>query len=254
MGILQSYAQGCAYADKMLQTLVEHYSASKEPTIVVFFGDHLPLLGPKYQVYKEAGYITGENDPDFLEKIYRVPVLVWNNYLPEHTDHISFGANFLAPYVLNEAKASSTPYMDFLREQMKRTPVIPARRYWPSVNLTDDALKEYQALQYDILSGEQKTYSDFRDHIVSPDYRLGYGPFTIDKAAVVNGELRVSGTNLPPAAVIHLNGKPQPTMWISLGEVRTKAPVTPADVIDVRVLAPEDATVVLQSNPITYHE
>jgi phosphoglycerol transferase MdoB-like AlkP superfamily enzyme len=109
MGILQSYAQGCAYADKMLQTLVEHYSASKEPTIVVFFGDHLPLLGPKYQVYKEAGYITGENDPDFLNKIYRVPVLVWNNYLPEHTDHISFGANFLAPYVLNEARRPPRP-------------------------------------------------------------------------------------------------------------------------------------------------
>jgi hypothetical protein len=43
-------------------------------------------------------------------------------------------------------------------------------------------------------------------------------------------------------------------MWISLGEVRTKAPVSPSDVIDVRVLAPEDATVVLQSNPIPYHE
>jgi phosphoglycerol transferase MdoB-like AlkP superfamily enzyme len=100
-GMLETFAQGINASDKMLQSIIEHFEKKKEPTIVVFFGDHLPYLGDDYQAFIDAKYLNGKNDPDFLNKMYRVPVVVWNNYLPAKKDHLDMSPSFLGPYVLS---------------------------------------------------------------------------------------------------------------------------------------------------------
>jgi len=161
--LLETYAEGCLHADQMLKTLVEYYSQVDEPTLLVFFGDHLPLLGKNYQIYKESGYISGPEDLDFARKMYEVPVVVWYNYMPPKPEPIYMGANYLGPYVLRTAGVSGTPFTRYLEDMKNRVPAIPARRYWPDWGIHTWELAEYKALQHDILFGEQFVYRPLRE-------------------------------------------------------------------------------------------
>jgi len=53
-GIAASYAEGSADADHGLQRLIDWAKARQRPTVIAFFGDHLPPLGP---VYVETGFL-----------------------------------------------------------------------------------------------------------------------------------------------------------------------------------------------------
>ena len=60
-GSLQTYAEGMADADRSLARLIEWASNRERPTVIAFFGDHLPPLGP---VYQETGFLEGDRGAD----------------------------------------------------------------------------------------------------------------------------------------------------------------------------------------------
>jgi phosphoglycerol transferase MdoB-like AlkP superfamily enzyme len=229
-GLLETYAQGAQDADKMLRTLVEHYERSSEPTIIVFFGDHLPYLGDEYKVYKDTKWITGEDDPDFLNKMYRTPLVVWSNYLPEEQETLDMSPSFLASYVLNKAKLPGSYYTDYLFALSKKYPVIPPKSEFAKMNISEEDMKEYEMLQYDIMFGEQHAYGELKSKIVDPDYFLGFGPMTIESVspeslkAGEEAQIVVKGEHLPALGQIWLNGKPLETKRGSSGALEAKAP------------------------------
>ncbi|MCZ8522624.1 MULTISPECIES: LTA synthase family protein [Paenibacillus] len=215
-GLLETYAQGLTGADDMLKRLVTHYENSGEPTIVVFFGDHLPSLGDNYSAYKDSGYLQ-ENDPDSLNKLFRVPVLVWNNYLPEHKEELNLSPSFLGPYILKLAEQPGTYYTDYLYQLYQSTPVIPPSNYYEQMGVRPEALKTYETLQYDILFGEQYGYGETKTTVKDPNYILGPGPMKIDEVrSEPEGEntlLTVTGEDLPVQSVLEVNGKAVTTKW-----------------------------------------
>ncbi len=229
-GMLETLSQGLIDADKMLKNLVEYYSKLEEPTIVVFFGDHLPYLGDDYQTYKDTKYISGTDDPDFLNKMYRVPVVVWNNYLPEQKDNLDISPSFLGSYILKLANLQGSYYTDYLSGLSQKIPVVPPKNYYEAMNIKEEDLKDYETLQYDILFGDRHGYKDFKDKIVNPNYLLGYGPMTLDSVTPdttdISGRsevtLTLKGTNIPPLGVVNVNGKPLPTTWENLTSVTAK--------------------------------
>jgi phosphoglycerol transferase MdoB-like AlkP superfamily enzyme len=77
---LSNYIYGLRHADQSLAKLVNYFKDSKEPVILVFFGDHLPNLGENYFTYKEieAG-IKPDGNLDEIIKRYKVPFLIWEN-------------------------------------------------------------------------------------------------------------------------------------------------------------------------------
>ena len=222
-GILESYAQGCLYADRMLQTLVQQFEAADEPTVIIFFGDHLPLLGKNYGIYREAGYLT-DNDPQFINKLYRVPVVTWNNFLPQSTEQLNFGTNFLGPYIIKQAGTEGTPVTEYLTELSARVPAIPPRRYWEAWQVPAADMANYEALQTDILSGGQKAYGSFAPPIVDPEFVLGYGPIVIEQVTRNADGARLQGRNLPPGGVVLVGGKPAPATWESYEAFTVQAP------------------------------
>ncbi|HLN61337.1 MAG TPA: sulfatase-like hydrolase/transferase [Symbiobacteriaceae bacterium] len=249
-GILETYAEGSHRADEMLRTLVTHYAGRPEPTMLVWFGDHLPNLGPDYLTYKSAGYITGEDDPQFLEKMHRVPVLIWTNYQPpDAAKTFSFGTNLLGPQILKEAGLAGTPWTDYLQRLGARVPAIPARRYWESLSLPQDDLQQYDALQRDIVSGEQTIYGDLKNQIVNPGYLVGHGPITLESAGVQSGTVVIHGKHLPRTGVVYAGGRPVPTTWIGYEALRCTLPPGSFEV-EVRVLDDEKA-IVARSNVLT---
>ncbi|GMX65586.1 hypothetical protein Elgi_48570 [Paenibacillus elgii] len=155
-GIAETYAQGLSGADRALQELVLHFSRLKEPTIIVFFGDHLPSL-EKLLVYKESNYISGEDDPDFLEKMHNTPVVIWSNYLPKETkEELHMSPSFLGPYILNLAKRPGGPYMDFLSDLYQKMPVLPPKTYYEAMNIDVNLVQQYEDRQKAILELEKQ--------------------------------------------------------------------------------------------------
>lgn len=231
-GFLETLSQGINGADRMLLKLVDHFSQTKEPTILVFFGDHLPSLGDDYKGFIDSKYITGTNDPDFLTKMYRTPLLIWNNYLPEGREDLYMSPSFLGPYILEKAQLKGTYYTDYLKELYKKIPVIPPQDYYAKMNIKAEDLKDYEKLQYDIMFGEQHGYADFKDKILAPDFVLGLGKMEIecvtpqDPAAAAGHEMKVdiAGKNFPELSTVVVNGKTVKSTYESHEKLQASIP------------------------------
>ncbi len=117
---LETYTEGVKDADLALKKLVDYFSKINTPTYIVFWGDHLPILGNDYSVYKETGYISGINlsDKD-LTRLHSVPFLIWSNNSNTETNLGTINDTFLAPILLKKAGIESTNYFTFLEGQMK---------------------------------------------------------------------------------------------------------------------------------------
>lgn len=230
-GFLETLAQGIYDADRMLLKLVDHYSKSGEPTVIAFFGDHLPALGDDYSGYIDSKFISGPNDPDFLTKMYRTPFLVWNNFQPENKEDLNMSSNFLGPYILDQAKLQGTYYTDYLKQLYAKYPVIPPKDYYAKMNINEADLKDYEKLQYDIIFGERHGYAEFKDQIVSKNYVLGLGVMELaavePEAGDTHGKemkLTLKGSNFPHLSSVTLNGKPLKTTFVSHEQLTAVVP------------------------------
>jgi hypothetical protein len=223
-GLLETYAQGLLGVDDMLKRLVKYYENSNEPTLLVFFGDHLPSLGDDYKAYKESGYLKN-NDPDFLNKMYRVPVLVWNNYLPKEREELNMSPSFLGPYLMKLTQRPGTYFTDYLYQLSQHLPIIPPENRYTEMKINKDNLKIYEKLQYDIMFGEQYGYSSMKNKIKNFDYILGSGRMLIDNLrmealAFKDGKmLKIAGSDLPYNSIVRINGQQIATNWISKNEL-----------------------------------
>ncbi|NHN29086.1 LTA synthase family protein [Paenibacillus agricola] len=221
-GLLETYAQGLVDVDAMLKRLVEHYENLNEPTILVFFGDHKPSLGQDYKAYKDIGFLK-ENDPDFLNKMYRVPILVWNNYLPKEKESLDMSPSFLGPYLLKLSQRTGSYFTDYLYQLSQSMPVIPPENHYAEMKINKDNLNLYKKLQYDIIFGEQYGYNSMKNKIKNHDYTLGSGRMVISQLrteAFKDGKLlKIVGSDLPPNSIVRINGQQMATNWISKNEL-----------------------------------
>lgn len=172
---LETYTQGVVEADQAFGELIQYYKNSAEPTIIIFFGDHLPFLGSDYLAYKEAGYINNEAGENWsLGEYHRMrttPLVIWSNYLEsgqklEMPSTIS--PSFLAPYIFDLAGLEQPLFYQFLQQFSKVLPglSVPVKTD-PQGTLykeTPQEFKEmedmYLRLQYDILLGKQHSVEE----------------------------------------------------------------------------------------------
>ncbi|PHV71580.1 hypothetical protein CS063_03170 [Sporanaerobium hydrogeniformans] len=121
--MLDNYVQGVKDADNALKQVIAYFEKVKEPTIVVMFGDHLPMLGNDYKVYKELGYIPeGEWSAEHYLDMYTTPFVAWNNYALKKEDMGVINAHYLAPKVLSSMQVELPRYFDYLLEMSKTIP------------------------------------------------------------------------------------------------------------------------------------
>jgi phosphoglycerol transferase MdoB-like AlkP superfamily enzyme len=235
-GLLETYATGIADSDLMLKSLVDYYTQSKEPTIVAFFGDHKPILGSNFGVYTDTGYLK-PNQPDRLRRLYDVPLLVWNNYLPKQKDNLDISPAFLEPYLLNLAQKQGTPYTDMLYALSQKSPILPPASYYSGFNIKAADLVPYKLMQYDMLFGKQYQMQAVKEPIVDPNFLLGSGPMIVDsvspssiKAGVAfqqeqnDSTLVLSGQRFVQECAVYWNGKKLVTKLEPDGKLRAWVP------------------------------
>ncbi|WP_019533196.1 LTA synthase family protein [Paenibacillus ginsengihumi] len=232
IGIAETLAQGLSGADRMLQELVAHYRQTKEPTVIVFFGDHLPYLEENYKVYRESGYLSGEDDPDFLDKMHRVPFVVWSNYELPNTPQpaereLYMSPSFLGPYVLHLAGMPSSNFSDYLLALYNTTPVIPPPAYYESMGIDASLVQEYSRRQSERLAAERAAAGAGPSGSSGGPYVLGYGKPRIERAfkerasagapgdEQASRKVTVKGGRFGLGSVIVCNGEPLSTEWVA---------------------------------------
>lgn len=148
---LSVYGYGIKCSSEMLLELTERLNSLTEPYVLVFFGDHLPNLGPDYLSYRELGLDLGEGgSAEQLVDSCTVPFVIWVNdaYLAGRDASEVFSgldlpadgrisACFLGEIALELAGCETAdPYFAFLSELRRELPIIKSG----IVGTTDGAL------------------------------------------------------------------------------------------------------------------
>ncbi|MBE6973654.1 MAG: LTA synthase family protein [Ruminococcaceae bacterium] len=131
---LTTYTQGLYDADQMLGDLAKWIDRRERPTVLVFFGDHMPTLGSNYLAYNESGLfnswdgMTGEE----LLNMYATPFLIYSNRTLDAGLFEENRGNVISDYNLLNAVAVSTgmartPYMNLLLDFHTVTPIYNVR-------------------------------------------------------------------------------------------------------------------------------
>ncbi|MDD2235385.1 MAG: LTA synthase family protein [Desulfitobacteriaceae bacterium] len=208
--LLENYTQTISDVDQSLKLLIEGLEQSSEPSIVVFFGDHLPMLGPNYNVYQETNFFQDEiNYQDYLN-MYSVPFVIWDNF-SSNKENLRLSSNFLSSYVLERTNTSGNMMTDFLHTLAQNgSSVVISEEHLLHENISETEISQYKLLQYDILFGHQYAYllnPDYKPQ-ANTDYVLGDGRALIVNATPPNTSvIEIQGENFLQDHKVYVNGR-----------------------------------------------
>lgn len=236
--ILDLYCQVLSETDDALRALIEGVEELEEPTMVVIYGDHLPMLGYDYAVYREANYFESRASYEDYLKLYTTPLLIWDNFnVDPPKEKLRMTPNFLGSYILSYAKKEKSDIFKMTEQVYNNvTTVIPRREYFTNEGIKEELLEDYKALQYDILHGRQYSY---KNNPIQPvdDYFLGSEIMFISSAklSIDNKELEINGSDFVSNAKVYVNDKQLKTTFINKNLVKASMPAD-KDIEDFSVI------------------
>lgn len=162
---LKRYLNLIHHSDTALKSLIEYFSKQKDPTVIVFFGDHEP--GLSNEVYSK---ILGKNVEKLSAEenmnLYKTPFLIWANYDIEEQENVNISMNYLSTLMLESTGMKLSPFNQFLLDIHKQIPVLTTNGYFGEdgnyYSLKDESspyyesLRKYQILQYNNLFDKKK--------------------------------------------------------------------------------------------------
>lgn len=169
---LKRYLNLIHHSDTALKSLIEYFSKQKDPTVIVFFGDHEP--GLSNEVYSK---ILGKNVEKLSAEenmnLYKTPFLIWANYDIEEQENVNISMNYLSTLMLESTGMKLSPFNQFLLDIHKQIPVLTTNGYFGEdgnyYSLKDESspyyesLRKYQILQYNNLFDKKKRIKNFFD-------------------------------------------------------------------------------------------
>ena len=170
---LLSYVEGSADADHGLQRLIDWAKARQRPTVIAFFGDHLPPLGP---VYVETGFLKDNVAPrkepaDAALEHHDTPLIIWSNRSGPVQNLGSVSPAFLPYHILTTAGITHPYYTGFLgalREHYRvvdrnllLSPAGEATPDWARQKQIDPKINDFRLIQYDMMFGKRHSAPDF---------------------------------------------------------------------------------------------
>ena len=143
--MLKVYIEGARDADAMLGRLVDYFSATDEPVVLAFWGDHLPYLGDNQLGYAELGLEVAikEDERTDPQCPYETPYVIWaNDAAAEALDwentvadlglsiHHDISASFLGAALLElTGRGQESPWFAFLNQLRRELPVVQKKIY-----------------------------------------------------------------------------------------------------------------------------
>ena len=224
--ILENYTNTVSDVDQSLKQLIEGLKQSKEPTEVIFYGDHLPMLGDDYSVYKDAGFVNGDSSYEDYLKLHSVPFVTWNNFSTTK-QNLNLSSNFMGTYALQLARKSGSPMTDFLSNLMKNgSDVVMNQDYLSQGKITPTEVDQYKLLQYDLMFG--KNFIDQLEPSHKPPTNNGYIQGDelpkITNVVISNGLITIQGENFVENDKVYIDGKPMESTFASSNGLSASLP------------------------------
>ena len=164
--LLHNYCKGVSDSDAQLGRLYDYVMKREKPTVVLWYGDHLPTLGNDFGVYASTGTITSTTAANWTEEekyqMFSTPYVVFSNYDTGHeyrADGTPVSPYLLTALMYDYIGAPETLRSNFLLDLYEHCPVIS-----PYYNLYSEGcdeqtrnryIKLHELLTYDDLMGEQ---------------------------------------------------------------------------------------------------
>ena len=177
--------------DKFIGNLLTMLSERNEPTVVVFFGDHLPTMG-----------LTAEDMT--TGSIFQTKYITWNN----------FGL------AKNDKDITSYQLMSYILEQIGVHKGTMVRFHQTNqYEVTDTYTDNMELLQYDILYGERYAYGG-EDLYPASDLVMGVADIVISSLEETDRYLMINGENYTPWSRVFVNGEKVKTTFISSSQLQ----------------------------------
>ena len=163
-----SFSEGAADADRGLQRLLDWASNRKRPTVIAFFGDHLPPLGP---VYVDTGFMKAPVAPRKgtladMKRHRETPLVVWSNRKGPVENLGTISPAFIPMQVLNAAGFTHPYYTGFLGEVSESYRIVDRNMLvspdeasvgeWQRNGGQHPIIQDFRLLQYDMMFGMRR--------------------------------------------------------------------------------------------------
>ena len=155
---LLSYAQGIYDMDMQLKRLYDYIQDLEEPTMIVFFGDHLPYLktASGENIVDSLEYFNTNNELLNIYRKYNTQALILSNFEMEYEKRGYLSPDLLGAYILNKMDIDVSQYYKWLINYID---IIPASNWYVTM---DNNEKLYYT---DELEGTLKEKYNLREYI-----------------------------------------------------------------------------------------
>ena len=214
----QYYINQIHESDQFIGELIQALGAFHEPTVVVFFGDHLPNFE-----------ITTQ---DLLNKnLFETEYVIWSNFELDAEDR-DLSAYQLSSYVLSLFNINNGTL----------------NKLHQTYNDSPGYLDALEMFEYDMLYGENDAVDT---PYTSTKLQMGVVPITVTGLGHIQDSMLVYGEHFTAASVVYIGGEPQETTFISPSCLRIEAlDLDPGSVVTVSQVS--DDAVVLSTTPRHY--
>lgn len=169
--LLHNYCKGLSDSDAQLGRLYDYVMQREKPTVVLWYGDHLPTLGNDFAVYTATDTISSSTAAEWTTEekyqMFSTPYVVFSNYDTGH-DYRADGQS-VSPYLLTALlcdyiDAPETQRSNFLLDLYEHCPVVSP--YYSLYSEDCDLVTRnryillHELLTYDDLLGKQYLTKD----------------------------------------------------------------------------------------------
>lgn len=165
---METYAEGLKQTDLALKEFITKIENYDEPTLVIFFGDH--LINFQSDIHEQHGYIEKDTDALRAKLFFETPLLIMSNMDDFKIGNINdISPIFIAPLILRKLNLPLSPFYVFLLDLYEEFSVLHNNFKLDANQNQVDELTEYQQqlllalelIQYDLLEGKEYTLSTF---------------------------------------------------------------------------------------------
>ncbi len=208
--------------DQFVGDLIKAVEARKEPSVVVFYGDHLPTMGLKAEDLKSR-------------YLYNTNYVIWDNVGLQKQDK-NIPAYQLMSEVLNRLDIHSGTVFNY--HQQRRG--------------TKNYLSDLELLQYDILYGKQYVYNN---HPPITEGHMVMGIRDVSLSSIVpqlSSGYSLYGENFTKYSRVYVNGEKQKSSFLNNTRINlSETELQDGDVIQVGQVGSSD-TIFRMSDKYTY--
>lgn len=160
--IINNYLGGVKAANDFMKTMYEYINTINEPTVFIYFGDHLPYLDSEEQIFAKLGLDISSDTYEAYENRYTTDYVIIGNkaFLRSTRPQIKgeqelISANYLSVKLFQYMNVPLPQRQSFLNEMMQVSPLLSKKHNGTSGSfenaLTEEQnsiISDYKILQY----------------------------------------------------------------------------------------------------------